>query len=207
MSVQALGYMGVRAKSVENWADYGTRQLGLQRIDKSASTLAFRMDDRKQRIIVNQDSGDGIGFFGWEVADAPRARTPLRAVLTAARRQGCYGSPRARGRAARQRTSSYFRIRSAIGSRPSTAQRAPPIHFCPGVRSRASVPACLAWATSSSALRTPTRCTRCFHSIRICSASVSPITTLSRSRRDFCTSTRGITASPLSLPGRTNSII
>ena len=28
------------------------------------------MDDRKQRIIVNQDSGDGIGFFGWEVADA-----------------------------------------------------------------------------------------------------------------------------------------
>ena len=50
MSIQALGYMGVRAKSVENWADYGTRQLGLQRIDKSASTLAFRMDDRKQRI-------------------------------------------------------------------------------------------------------------------------------------------------------------
>ena len=65
MSVQALGYMGVRSRSVEDWAGYGTRQLGLQRIDKSASTLAFRMDDRKQRIIVNQDSGDGIGFFGW----------------------------------------------------------------------------------------------------------------------------------------------
>jgi 2,3-dihydroxybiphenyl 1,2-dioxygenase len=70
MSVQALGYMGVRSRSVEDWAGYGTRQLGLQRIDKSASTLAFRMDDRKQRIIVNQDGGDGIGFFGWEVADS-----------------------------------------------------------------------------------------------------------------------------------------
>src|SRR5258708_8024628 len=70
MSVQALGYIGVRSRSVEHWAGYGTRQLGLQRIDKSTSTLAFRMDDRKQRIIVNQDSGDGIGFFGWEVADA-----------------------------------------------------------------------------------------------------------------------------------------
>jgi 2,3-dihydroxybiphenyl 1,2-dioxygenase len=70
MSIQALGYMGVRSRSVEDWAGYGTRQLGLQRIDKSTSTLAFRMDDRKQRIIVNQDSGDGIGFFGWEVADS-----------------------------------------------------------------------------------------------------------------------------------------
>src|SRR5260370_14309546 len=37
---------------------------------KRTSKLAVRMDDRKQRIIVNQDSGDGIGFFGWEVADA-----------------------------------------------------------------------------------------------------------------------------------------
>ena len=32
--------------------------------------MAFRMDDRKQRIIVDADGGEGIGFFGWEVADA-----------------------------------------------------------------------------------------------------------------------------------------
>src|SRR3954469_2956117 len=70
MSVQALGYVGIRAKSLEDWGDYGTKLLGLQRIDKSASSLAFRMDDRKQRIIVDADGGDGIGFFGWEVADA-----------------------------------------------------------------------------------------------------------------------------------------
>ena len=70
MSVQALGYVGIRAKSLEDWGDYGTKFLGLQRVDKSASTLAFRMDDRKQRIIVDQDGGAGIGFFGWEVADA-----------------------------------------------------------------------------------------------------------------------------------------
>ena len=70
MSVQSLGYIGIRAKSLGDWADYGTKLLGLQRIDKSASTLAFRMDDRKQRIIVDQDGGAGIGFFGWEVADA-----------------------------------------------------------------------------------------------------------------------------------------
>jgi 2,3-dihydroxybiphenyl 1,2-dioxygenase len=67
---QALGYVGVRAKDLADWASYGSGLLGLQRIDKSRSTLAFRMDDRKQRIIVNADGGEGIGFFGWEVADA-----------------------------------------------------------------------------------------------------------------------------------------
>ena len=70
MTVQALGYVGIRAKALDDWAGYGTKLLGLQRIDRSRSTLAFRMDDRKQRIIVDADGGDGIGFFGWEVADA-----------------------------------------------------------------------------------------------------------------------------------------
>jgi 2,3-dihydroxybiphenyl 1,2-dioxygenase len=67
---QALGYLGVRAKDLGDWASYGPGLLGLQRIDKSRSTLAFRMDDRKQRIIVDADGGEGIGFFGWELADA-----------------------------------------------------------------------------------------------------------------------------------------
>ena len=70
MTVQALGYIGVRAKSLEDWASYGVNFLGLQKIDKSRQSMAFRMDDRKQRIIVDQDGGAGVGFFGWEVADA-----------------------------------------------------------------------------------------------------------------------------------------
>jgi 2,3-dihydroxybiphenyl 1,2-dioxygenase len=70
MVPQALGYVGVRAKDLRDWASYGSGLLGLQPIDKSRSTLAFRMDDRKQRIIVDADGGDGIAFFGWEVADA-----------------------------------------------------------------------------------------------------------------------------------------
>jgi 2,3-dihydroxybiphenyl 1,2-dioxygenase len=83
MSVQSLGYVGIRAKSLADWGDYGTKLLGLQRIDKSASSLAFRMDDRKQRIIVDQDGGEGIGFFGWEVADGG-ALDALAAKLDAA---------------------------------------------------------------------------------------------------------------------------
>jgi 2,3-dihydroxybiphenyl 1,2-dioxygenase len=70
MYPQALGYVGIRAKDLDEWRSYGSGLLGLQRIDKSRSTLAFRMDDRRQRILVAADGGDGIGFFGWEVADA-----------------------------------------------------------------------------------------------------------------------------------------
>src|SRR4029453_7760549 len=73
MGIEALGYIGVRAKDVGDWASYGEKLLGLQRIDKSRSSLAFRMDDRKQRIIVDAaaaDGDEGISVFGWEVADA-----------------------------------------------------------------------------------------------------------------------------------------
>jgi 2,3-dihydroxybiphenyl 1,2-dioxygenase len=44
--------------------------LGLQLVDKGPSTVSFRMDDRKQRVIVEKDGGKGVKFFGWEVADA-----------------------------------------------------------------------------------------------------------------------------------------
>src|ERR1700730_19032241 len=70
MEVQALGYVGVRAKALEDWADFGAKFLGMQRVDKSRSTLAFRMDDRKQRLLVDADGGEGIGCMGWELADA-----------------------------------------------------------------------------------------------------------------------------------------
>src|ERR1700675_4079998 len=70
MGIEALGYIGVRSRDLEDWASYGTSFLGLQRVDRSRSTLAFRMDDRKQRLVVAADGGQGIGFFGWEVADA-----------------------------------------------------------------------------------------------------------------------------------------
>ena len=70
MHPQSLGYVGIRAKNTEDWSGYGSKLLGLQQVDKSRSSLAFRMDDRKQRIVIDADGGEGIKFFGWEVADA-----------------------------------------------------------------------------------------------------------------------------------------
>ncbi len=88
MTIDALGYVGLRTKNLEDWASFGPKFLGLELVDRSRSTLTFRMDDRKQRIVVEQDGGqDGgqaAGFFGWEVAD-PDALDRLGARLEAAR--------------------------------------------------------------------------------------------------------------------------
>src|SRR5215469_18572632 len=70
MEIQALGYVGVHAKSLEDWSAFGTRFLGMQLAEKSGRSLALRMDDRKQRVLVSEDGGEGVAFFGWEVADA-----------------------------------------------------------------------------------------------------------------------------------------
>jgi 2,3-dihydroxybiphenyl 1,2-dioxygenase len=70
MDIQALGYVGVRARSLEDWTSFGTRFLGMQLVDKTDKRLALRMDDRKQRVVVNEDGSEGVAFFGWETADA-----------------------------------------------------------------------------------------------------------------------------------------
>src|SRR3982074_973078 len=69
MDIQGLGYIGVRAKSLEDWTSFGTKFLGMQLTDRSAKGLALGMDDRKQRVVVSEDGGEGVGFYGWEVAD------------------------------------------------------------------------------------------------------------------------------------------
>ena len=69
MLLQSLGYVGIRTGDVDQWATYATRFLGMQLVDRSRGTRAFRMDDRKQRLIVNADAGEGVSFYGWEVAD------------------------------------------------------------------------------------------------------------------------------------------
>ncbi|OYX79292.1 MAG: biphenyl 2,3-dioxygenase, partial [Bradyrhizobium sp. 35-63-5] len=70
MEIQALGYIGLPAKAVDDWADYGSKFLGMQLVDRGKDYLNFRMDDRRQRLVVSADQADRGGFFGWEVADA-----------------------------------------------------------------------------------------------------------------------------------------
>jgi 2,3-dihydroxybiphenyl 1,2-dioxygenase len=70
MPIQALGYAGFGSADIDDWRQFGTGLVGLQAVERSASLLAFRMDDRKQRIVIDRAMPDSGRFFGWEVADA-----------------------------------------------------------------------------------------------------------------------------------------
>src|ERR1700732_4545450 len=83
MPLQALGYVGFGSAALDDWRQFGTGLVGLQAVERSPSLLAFRMDDRKQRIVIDRSLPEGARFFGWEVADAA-ALQALAARLEAA---------------------------------------------------------------------------------------------------------------------------
>lgn len=69
MALCSLGYLGVRSDQTDDWQRFATKLLGLQQVDKGGNTVAFRMDDHKQRLVVTDESGDALAFVGWEVED------------------------------------------------------------------------------------------------------------------------------------------
>jgi len=83
MAVQSFGYLGISASNLDDWSDFATGQLGLQPVDHAESCRTFRMDDRRQRIIIDKETPNTERFFGWEVADAA-ALDALAAKLEAA---------------------------------------------------------------------------------------------------------------------------
>jgi 2,3-dihydroxybiphenyl 1,2-dioxygenase len=82
--LQALGYVGFGSGDLDGWRQFGAGLVGLQAAERSASLLAFRMDDRKQRIVIDRAMPDGARFFGWEVTGAV-ALDQLGARLEAAK--------------------------------------------------------------------------------------------------------------------------
>src|SRR6266403_2832308 len=70
MPLQGLGYAGFGSAALDDWRQFGTGLVGLQAVERTASLLAFRMDDRKQRIVIDRSLPEGERFFGWEAADA-----------------------------------------------------------------------------------------------------------------------------------------
>ena len=83
MTIQALGYLGVGSDKLEDWTQFATNWLGMQAVDRGAGVAAFRMDDRKQRLVIDRSLPEGQRYFGWEVANAA-ALEALAAKLEAA---------------------------------------------------------------------------------------------------------------------------
>lgn len=70
MELMSLGYVGVTTDRLDEWAGFAGGMLGMQVVERSRRSLALRMDDRKQRLVVDEGAPGGYQFFGWEVADA-----------------------------------------------------------------------------------------------------------------------------------------
>ena len=104
---------------------------GLQAVERGNSLLAFRMDDRKQRIVIDRAMGEGTRFFGWEVADAA-ALDALAARLETAG-VACHGRAADAGRRqARPRPDFVSAIPPAIGWKHFTAPRSTTRRSVPG---------------------------------------------------------------------------
>lgn len=70
MAICALGYLGVRSDNLDDWSEFACSLLGMQKVDAGGQNLSFRMDDRKQRLVVANEPGDALSFMGWEVETA-----------------------------------------------------------------------------------------------------------------------------------------
>lgn len=109
----ALGYIGVRTRSLADWQSYATGLLGMQQADRSAKTLALRMDDRRQRLFVDEDGGTGIGAFGWEMADG----AALDAAATRIDKAGIRIERAPRELAQRRRVADLVSLHDPLGNR------------------------------------------------------------------------------------------
>ena len=150
MEVQALGYVGIGASDLTDWTHFATNWLGMQMVERGNACRAFRMDDRRQRLVVDRSLADGERYFGFEVADAAaldalaarleRHAVPVRSEPAALADQRCVG----------ELISFADPIRAATGWRRSGGPRWPTNRSVRGVRSPASVPVRSAWATPYS---------------------------------------------------------
>jgi 2,3-dihydroxybiphenyl 1,2-dioxygenase len=113
MDIVGLGYVGIHASSLEDWASFGTRFLGMQLVEASGKMLALRMDDRKQRVVVNEDGGEGVAFFGWEVSEAGR----LDALAARLERAGVAVSRGSRALAQERRVKDLVVLADPLGNR------------------------------------------------------------------------------------------
>jgi len=117
MTLLSLGYIGVRSRKLDDWQNFATGLLGMQLADAAGGVRAFRMDDRRQRLLVTDvadtEADDALAFLGWEVADAA-ALDALAARLEA---HGVAVAPGSRRLAAERHVADLIVFRDPAGNR------------------------------------------------------------------------------------------
>src|SRR5215469_722682 len=69
-AIARLGYLGFEVGDVAAWERFAVDALGLLVSERRADgSVAFRMDDQAQRIVVHPGSRDDLAYAGFEVDD------------------------------------------------------------------------------------------------------------------------------------------
>jgi len=68
MSIESLGYMGLKVKDPRAFAEFATRVLGLMQGESAGETRWLRVDRHAWRIAVEQGDSDDAAFLGFEAA-------------------------------------------------------------------------------------------------------------------------------------------
>ena len=64
-----LGYVAVTSDRLDDWQSFGCDFMGMQTGERTRNSLALRMDERSQRLVI-RDSGDTQATYGWETSNA-----------------------------------------------------------------------------------------------------------------------------------------
>ena len=69
MGVASLGYVIAQARDLSAWRLFGTQVLGLMAANSPEGSVAFRIDDRPFRLLVQQGDADSVVAAGLEFAN------------------------------------------------------------------------------------------------------------------------------------------
>lgn len=113
MELLGLGYVGITSDKLDDWSMFANRLLGMQQVDGSTATRTFRMDDRKQRLLIEGGKQGGQGFVGWEVADG----NALARLATRLEHAGTKVIAAGRALAAQRKVAELILFEDPIGNR------------------------------------------------------------------------------------------
>jgi 2,3-dihydroxybiphenyl 1,2-dioxygenase len=83
-AISRLGYLGFEVSDVATWERFAVDALGLLVSERRPDgSVAFRIDDQAQRIVVHPGARDDLAYAGFEVDDEPTLRR-LSSDLTTA---------------------------------------------------------------------------------------------------------------------------
>jgi len=112
-NVIQLGYIGFEASNLDQWERFAVDLLGLQVGRKAPGLLTLRMDERVQRLVIEQGPADDLAFSGFECA----SHDDLLAVVARLRATGLSVDEASREQAALRTVDRLFLTRDPDGNR------------------------------------------------------------------------------------------